>query len=81
MRAMNRRYPEQEKFFRVAALCQRAIQEQRDRERRLGYGMDDYTEGRIVGAANLARAIMRALVGDAPPDPPGRRLGTERRIV
>jgi hypothetical protein len=42
--------------------------------------MDDYTEGRIVGAANLARAIMRALVGDAPPDPPGRRLGTERRV-
>lgn len=80
MRAMSRRYPESEKLFRVAALCQSAIQEQRDRARRLSYGMDDYSEGRIVGAANLARAIMRALVGDAP-DASGRKIGARRRVV
>lgn len=77
---MSRRYPESEKLFRVAALCQGAIQEQRDRARRLSYGMDDYSEGRIVGAANLARAIMRALVGDAP-DASGRKIGARRRVV
>jgi hypothetical protein len=59
---MARRHPDHEKLFRVAALCQNAIQAQRDRERRLGYGVDDYTEGRIVGAADLARTILRTLV-------------------
>lgn len=61
---MARRHPDHEKLFRVAALCQNAIQAQRDRERRAGFGVDDYTEGRIVGAANLARSILRALVAD-----------------
>lgn len=64
---MKRSTPEQQKLLRIAALCQDAIQEQRDRERRLGYGLDDYTEGRIVGGANLARKIMRAITGEASP--------------
>ena len=61
---MKHRYPGQEKLFRVAVMCQNAIQNQRDRERREGYGVDDYTEGRIIGAANLARGILRVLCGD-----------------
>lgn len=50
---------DQAKLIQIAAACQEAIQAQRQRETRQGYGLDDYTEGRIVGAANLARKIMR----------------------
>jgi hypothetical protein len=53
------------KLSDIAAFCQQAVQEQRDRERRLGYGLDDYTEGRIVGGANLARKILRVLSGES----------------
>lgn len=42
-------------------LCLDAIQKQRDREVKLGYGLDDYTEGRIVGAAVLARKILKII--------------------
>lgn len=77
---MPRPHPDHEKLFHVAALCQTAIQAQRDRERRAGFGVDDYTEGRIVGAANLARSILRALISDqaerperrSPPRPTSR---------
>ena len=48
---------------RVSALCREAVQAQRDRERIHGYGLDDYSDGRIVGAANLARKLMRLLEG------------------
>lgn len=49
----------------IAAVCQQAVQEQRERERGVGYGLDDYSDGRIVGGANLARKILRLLRGDA----------------
>jgi hypothetical protein len=42
-----------------------ALQYQRRRERGLPYGLDDYTEGRIVGAANLGRKIAAILRGNA----------------
>jgi hypothetical protein len=42
----------------IEKLCLDAIQKQKDREVKLGYGLDDYTEGRIVGAAVLARKIL-----------------------
>jgi hypothetical protein len=58
---------ESEKLVEIAALCREAIQAQRERETRQGYGLDDYTEGRIVGAANLARKILRAVTADALP--------------
>ncbi len=61
---MYRPKTDQEKLFQVAAACQEAILAQRDREARQGYGLDDYTEGRIIGAANLARKIMRVLSGE-----------------
>jgi hypothetical protein len=48
----------------IYKICSKAIEDQRNRERSLGYGHDDYTEGRIVGAANLARRIKRIVFGD-----------------
>jgi hypothetical protein len=67
-------HTDQAKLFQIAAACQEAIQAQQGRESRQGYGLDDYTEGRIVGAANLARKIMRVLAGGevAPPRPRSR---------
>lgn len=74
---MRRTSTEQAKLFRVAALCQEAVHEQQQRACRLGYGLDDYTEGRIVGAANLARKILREINGGDPatqrPDRPQRQ--------
>ena len=60
---MPRPHPDSEKLIQIAALCQEAIQSQRDRESGQGYGLDDYSEGRIVGGANLARKILRAVTG------------------
>jgi len=50
---------QQQQLDDVYKICNKAIQEQANRQRTLGYGLDDYTEGRIVGAANLARRIKR----------------------
>lgn len=72
---MRRNTTEQNKLFRIAALCQEAICQQRERECRQGYGLDDYTEGRIVGTANLARKILREISGDAAPAGQGGRVG------
>lgn len=63
---MHRPVTEPEKLLQVAAVCQEAILAQRARESQQGYGLDDYTEGRIVGAASLARKIMRVLAGSQP---------------
>ena len=65
--AMPRHNREAERLAEISALCREAIQSQRERETRQGYGLDDYTEGRIVGAANLARKILRAVTADALP--------------
>lgn len=64
MPPMHRPITAQEKLFQIARVCQEAILAQREREARQGYGLDDYTEGRIVGAASLARNITRLLSGD-----------------
>jgi len=66
---MPRPHPDAERLIRIAALCREAIQGQRDREHRQGYGLDDYSEGRIVGAANLARKILRTVMGNEPEIP------------
>ena len=42
-------------------MCLQAIDKQKERESRVGYGLDDYTEGRIVGAAVLARKILKVI--------------------
>lgn len=62
---MPRQLLDHEKLNEIAFLCQQAVQEQRNREQGPGYGLDDYTEGRIVGGANLARKILRTLIGEA----------------
>lgn len=62
---MRRNQTEQARLFQIAVLCEEALQQQRERASRLGYGLDDYTEGRIVGAANLARKIRRVLTGSS----------------
>ena len=50
---------QQQKLDQILKICNNAIEDQKKRERTLGYGLDDYTEGRTVGAANLARRIKR----------------------
>jgi hypothetical protein len=45
----------------VERLCLDAIEAQKKRECSIGYGLDDYTEGRIVGCAALARKILREI--------------------
>lgn len=66
---MRHSHTEQAKLFQLAALCQDAIQAQNHRAASQGFGLDDYTEGRIVGAANLARKLMRVIAG-GPPEVP-----------
>ena len=55
---------QQEKLNEVLKICNKAVEDQKKRERTLGYGLDDYTEGRTVGAANLARRIKRVVFGE-----------------
>ena len=55
---------QQEKLDEILKICNNALEEQKKRERTLGYGLDDYTEGRTVGAANLARRIKRLVFGE-----------------
>jgi hypothetical protein len=55
---------QQKKLDDIVVECNRAINEQNNRQKVLGYGLDDYTEGRIVGAANLARKINRIILNN-----------------
>ena len=55
---------QQRRLDEILLICNRAIEDQKKRERSLGYGLDDYTEGRTVGAANLARRIKRIAFGE-----------------
>ena len=45
----------------IIKLCQQKIKDQKDREKGAVYGIDDYNDGRIVGAAALARKILSLL--------------------
>jgi hypothetical protein len=55
----NKKYDELKN--KIEKLCLQAIDKQKERESRVGYGLDDYTEGRIVGAAVLARKILKVI--------------------
>jgi len=55
---------QQKKLDEILKICNNAVEEQKKRERTLAYGLDDYTEGRTVGAANLARRIKRIAFGE-----------------
>lgn len=53
---------QQQKISEVINLCNEKIQAQKDHEANAGYG-EDYTDGRIVGGAALARRIIEILKG------------------
>ena len=49
------------KIEEIVKVCQAAIAKQVDQNRRGGFGLDDYTDGRNVGGASLARNILRLI--------------------
>jgi hypothetical protein len=53
---------QKDKILEVIKLCNQKIQKQKDLESSAGYG-EDYTDGRIVGGASLARRILEILKG------------------
>lgn len=53
---------QQEKIAQIVNLCNEKIQAQKQHESSVGYG-EDYTDGRIVGGAALARRILEILKG------------------
>jgi len=52
------------KIEEIIKICQAAIAKQVEQNRKGGFGFDDYTDGRTVGGASLARNILR-LIGTA----------------
>lgn len=48
------------KIAEIVALCGEKVEDQRRREAGTGY-VEDYSDGRIVGAAALARRILEIL--------------------
>jgi hypothetical protein len=46
---------------KIIKLCQEKIKDQKDREKGIIYGIDEYNDGRIVGAAALARKVLSLL--------------------
>ncbi len=46
-------------LYKITRLCNEKIQMQQERATGCGYGNDDYSDGRTVGAASLARNIMK----------------------
>lgn len=51
---------QKEKILEVIKLCNEKIKKQKQHESNAGYG-EDYTDGRIVGGAALARRILEIL--------------------
>ena len=51
-----------EQLAKIVKLCNDKIEQQRLHEAKAGYG-EDYTDGRIVGQAAVARSIFRILHG------------------
>lgn len=51
---------QKEKILEVIKLCNQKIEDQKQHESNAGYG-EDYTDGRIVGGAALARLILETL--------------------
>jgi hypothetical protein len=52
----------QQQIAKIVKLCNEKIDDQKQHEASAGYG-EDYTDGRIVGAAALARRIMLVIKG------------------
>jgi hypothetical protein len=53
---------QKDRILEVIKLCNEKVQDQKDHESSAGYG-EDYTDGRIVGGAALARRILEILKG------------------
>ena len=53
---------QKDKILEVIKLCNEKIERQKQHECNAGYG-EDYTDGRIVGGASLARRILEILKG------------------
>lgn len=51
----------EEKIIKIIKICNQKIEEQKKREKTSGYGNDDYSDGRIVGSAALARKIIKII--------------------
>ena len=51
---------QKDKILEVIKLCNEKIERQKQHECNAGYG-EDYTDGRIVGGAALARRILEVL--------------------
>ena len=51
---------EKNQMLEVIKLCNQKIEDQKNHESTAGYG-EDYTDGRIVGGAALARQILELL--------------------
>jgi len=54
----------QNQIAKIVKLCNEKIDDQKQHEASAGYG-EDYTDGRIVGAAALARRIMLIIKGSS----------------
>jgi hypothetical protein len=54
----------QQQIAKIVKLCNEKIDDQKQHEASAGYG-EDYTDGRIVGAAALARRIMLIIKGSS----------------
>jgi hypothetical protein len=53
---------QKDRILEIIKLCSEKVQDQKDHESSAGYG-EDYTDGRIVGGAALARRILEILKG------------------
>ena len=51
------------KIEEIITMCQVAIAKQMEQNHQGGFGIDDYTDGRTVGGASLARNIIRLIGG------------------
>jgi hypothetical protein len=49
------------KIEAITQMCRAAIAQQMERGTKGGFGLDDYTDGRLAGGASLARAILRLI--------------------
>lgn len=54
---------EPDKLSEIIKLCETAISKQNLKNKMGGFGYDDYTDGRIIGAASLARNVLKLIKG------------------
>jgi hypothetical protein len=50
-----------DKLSEIIKLCEAAINKQTSKNKKGGFGYDDYTDGRIIGGASLARNVLKII--------------------